>query len=38
VTLAFEAGRDLANSTRWPDWNPTSEFKPVRAKTAAVRK
>jgi len=38
VTLAFEAGRDLANSTRWPDWNPTSEFKPVRARTAAVRK
>jgi Zn-dependent M28 family amino/carboxypeptidase len=38
VTLAFEAGRDLANSTRWPDWNPTSEFKPVRAKTAAARK
>lgn len=38
VTLAFEAGRDLANSTRWPDWNPTSEFKAVRAKTAAARK
>ena len=38
VTLAFEAGRDLANSTRWPDWNPTSEFKPVRAKSAAARK
>jgi len=38
VTLAFEAGRDLANSTRWPDWNATSEFKPIRAKTAAQRK
>jgi Zn-dependent M28 family amino/carboxypeptidase len=37
VMLAFEAGRDLANSTRWPDWNATSEFKPVRAKTAAAR-
>lgn len=37
VTLAFEAGRDLSNSTRWPDWNPTSEFKPVRARTAAAR-
>jgi Zn-dependent M28 family amino/carboxypeptidase len=37
VTLAFEAGRDLANSTAWPDWNPTSEFKPIRAKTAAAR-
>lgn len=38
VTLAFEAGRDLANSTRWPDWNATSEFKPVRANSAAARK
>jgi len=37
VTLAFEAGRDLANSTRWPDWNPTSEFKPIRAKTTTKR-
>lgn len=38
VALAFEAGRDLANSTRWPDWNSSSEFRPVRAKTSAARK
>ncbi len=38
VTLAFEAGRALANSTEWPDWNDSSEFKPVRAKTSAARK
>ncbi|HEY0650872.1 M28 family peptidase [Phenylobacterium sp.] len=38
VALAFEAGRELANSARWPDWNPTSEFKPVRAKSAAQRR
>lgn len=38
VTLAFEAGRDLANATRWPDWNATSEFKPVRAATATARR
>ncbi len=38
VTLAFEAGRDLANSTAWPDWNAGSEFKPIRARTAAQRK
>ena len=38
VTLAFEAGRELANSTHWPDWNAGSEFKPVRAKSAAARK
>ena len=38
VTLAFEAGRDLANSTAWPDWNAGSEFKPIRARTASQRK
>lgn len=38
VTLAFEAGRELANSRIWPDWNATSEFKPVRAKSAAARR
>ncbi len=38
VALAYEAGLDLANSTRWPDWNASSEFKPIRAKTAAARR
>ncbi len=38
VQLAFEAGRELANSDRWPGWNPSSEFGPVRAKSAATRK
>jgi Zn-dependent M28 family amino/carboxypeptidase len=37
VTLAFEAGRELANSTAWPDWNAASEFKPIRARTAGQR-
>lgn len=38
VTLAFEAGRELVNSRLWPDWNATSEFKPVRATSAAARR
>ena len=38
VSLAFEAGLALANSTLWPDWTATSEFKPIRARTAAARK
>lgn len=38
IDLFYEVGRELANSTRWPTWNDTSEFKPVRAKTAARRK
>ncbi|MFI4964403.1 MAG: M28 family metallopeptidase [Caulobacterales bacterium] len=38
IDLFYEVGRDLANSTRWPDWNPGSEFKAIRARTAAARK
>jgi Zn-dependent M28 family amino/carboxypeptidase len=38
IDLFYEVGRDLANSTRWPTWNAASEFKPIRAQTAAQRK
>ncbi|MBW8813012.1 MAG: M20/M25/M40 family metallo-hydrolase [Caulobacterales bacterium] len=38
VTLAIEAGRELANSRVWPGWNPGSEFKPIRARTDALRR
>ncbi|HZZ68198.1 MAG TPA: M28 family metallopeptidase [Phenylobacterium sp.] len=38
IDLFYEVGRDLANSSRWPTWNATSEFKPIRAQTAAARK
>jgi Zn-dependent M28 family amino/carboxypeptidase len=38
VQLAFEAGRELANATAWPDWNAGSEFKPIRAESAAARR
>jgi len=31
VDLIYTVGRDLANSTRWPDWNDGSEFKAIRA-------
>ncbi len=36
--LIYGIGRDLANSRRWPDWQAGSEFKAVRAATAAERK
>ncbi|MBI1198887.1 MAG: M28 family peptidase [Phenylobacterium sp.] len=36
--LAFEAGKALANSERWPDWNADSEFKAIRAGSAAQRR
>ena len=38
VALLLDAGGKLANSTAWPDWNPGSEFKAVRAETASQRK
>ena len=38
IDLFYEVGRDLANSARWPTWNAASEFKPIRAQTAAQRK
>lgn len=38
VDLLYEVGRSLANSGRWPTWNPDSEFKATRDATAAQRK
>jgi Zn-dependent M28 family amino/carboxypeptidase len=36
--LLHDLGRALANSRRWPDWKTGSEFRAVRASTAAQRK
>lgn len=38
VALTVEIGNDLANSRAWPDWKASSEFKPIRARTAGARK
>jgi Zn-dependent M28 family amino/carboxypeptidase len=38
VTIAYDLGRELANSRRWPEWKAGSEFKAARDKTAAQRK
>jgi Zn-dependent M28 family amino/carboxypeptidase len=37
IDLLYEVGRDLANSTRWPEWNASSEFKTIRAQSASAR-
>jgi Zn-dependent M28 family amino/carboxypeptidase len=37
VDLFYEVGKQLANSRDWPDWRGDSEFKGIRAKTAAER-
>lgn len=38
LTLLHRLGWDLANSTDWPGWKPTSEFGAVRARTDAARR
>lgn len=37
LTLLYRLGLDLANSSDWPGWKPTSEFGQVRARSAAAR-
>ena len=38
VTLLYEAGRSLADSTRWPEWKAGSEFKALRDQSAQQRR
>ena len=37
VGLLYGLGRDLATSSRWPEWQAGSEFKAIRDATAAER-
>jgi len=37
IGLMYGLGRDLANSTRWPEWQAGSEFKAIRDTTAGER-
>ena len=32
LTFMYELGATLANSDVWPEWNPTSEFRAIRAR------
>lgn len=38
ASVAYELGRELANSRRWPDWNAGVEYKAVRDRSAASRR
>jgi Zn-dependent M28 family amino/carboxypeptidase len=38
VALLYAIGRDLAFSSRWPEWRPSSEFRAIRDRSAAQRK
>jgi len=35
--IAYELGRELANSRRWPSWNKGVEYEPIRDATGAAR-
>lgn len=37
LTLLYHLGLDLANSSDWPGWKPTSEFAVVRARSEGSR-
>jgi Zn-dependent M28 family amino/carboxypeptidase len=37
IQLFYQIGDELARSTRWPGWQPTSEFGAIRAESAAAR-
>ncbi len=37
LTLLYRLGLDLANSSDWPGWKPTSEFAVVRARSDDAR-
>lgn len=37
-SVAYALGREVANGMAWPTWNPDSEFRPVRDRTAAERR
>ncbi|MBU1325013.1 MAG: M28 family peptidase [Alphaproteobacteria bacterium] len=38
LEAVYAVGRDLAFSRDWPQWSPTSEFGPVRDRSAAARR
>ena len=37
ASVAYELGRELANSTAWPAWHTGSEYKSIREQTEAER-
>ncbi|HET6436313.1 MAG TPA: M28 family peptidase [Xanthomonadaceae bacterium] len=38
LQVLYMVGRELADSRRWPDWDPSSEFRAARDASAAERK
>ena len=38
VALIYAVGRELADSTQWPEWNPGAEFGPARDRSRSERR
>lgn len=38
ANVAYALGREIADSARWPEWNPGSEYAPLRAESAGMRR
>jgi Zn-dependent M28 family amino/carboxypeptidase len=38
IELAGTMAQELANSSKWPEWKPRSEFKALRDKSASARR
>lgn len=38
ATVAYDLGREIADSRTWPDWNAASEYRPLRDASTAERK
>ena len=38
AAVLHRLGLDVANSTAWPNYRPTSEFRPIRDQSAARRR
>ena len=37
IQLFYAVGRELAESSAWPNWNPTAEFRAIRDRSRAAR-
>ena len=37
IQVFYAVGRELAESSAWPNWNPTAEFRAIRDRTRAAR-
>jgi hypothetical protein len=37
LALLYQAGRDIADTDEWPQWNEASEYRVIRERSSAAR-